>query len=555
MIPRLKKEEIQSVFLDWDIDKSPVLLATLVDNPSMVLVTYNGQRYFSSDLRRSGEEVLGTPDWISALNRVVRPAGGQEKNFLVALRTLAPCTLESVKICVRGSKVNSLSGQWQEAFIEIVLHRYVNSQIHFFDYGEIESRASYSTDAGHVSEVFHHSSHYVGKGEEFDVMINDASEGAAVRNERWATRWWSNKEKSEGGVYVPKFFHDREGRTYSDPIMVSPGCKCGRCQISASYGSLKYLVRSLITHVGGVSCSSGGSDLKARSRIHKTLMEEKKFECQTPQDYRVAQGIPSRSVTPTIIVPGVGFPKIAYGAGFLTGSPALEVMERVAFYGVDPSVFPMSTTQGTDHAVITIDYMSSSSGAHVVAKFFWLTTAPGPSFEPEGRVVGDYVCYVRKKVFRPPIKGSCVIDPWEGIRVPLAALPKVGKVPLVFKGQVSDPARALISRPRDVGFYTTTGSVYPASCVILGESYQFLTHVFGIPDSVGRYDSARKFTILKVFEYKNKGSYWSQKIATAPYDPDGTVGGSDLFSLIIDISGKKAHYFPLSFPFKDDYQW
>jgi len=555
MIKVSTETELRSIFLDWDIQKSPVLLATLAEKPSLVLVKYANQRYFSSDLRRSGDEVLGTPDWISALQRVVRPAGGQEKNFLVALRALAPCDLENVVICVRGSKVDSRSGLWHAQFIEVVLHRYKNSQIHFYDVGEVDEAEKYTLDGDHVCQVFRHASYYMGKGRGFDVVINDASEEYTPKNEPWESRWWSNKGSGTVGVNYPVFFHAEEGRTFSDPIMISPGCKCGRCQIAGAYGDLKHFVRAAMIMVGGCSCARGASDLIVRGKIERALLDYKRFECATPQEFRVALGVSAVADTPISVIPAVKpEARLGYSAGFLPGSPSREVMESFYFGGVDPKDFPATVTRGQDNIVTTIDYLSSTAHRRVQAKFFWMKESPGPSFIDEGRVMGDYVCYVRKKIISTRVVGKCQFDPWDGISIPRTQMKNVEMMPLLFRGMVANAELAFASHKRASGYYTLLGGRYPSPHIILGGEPQFLTHVRGIPfDRITMKGSTIK--VVKLFRYIKKDGYWRQLEYDGPLEADGTIEGSQSYSAVLDNRGVRSHAFHKALEIYDDGDW
>jgi len=555
MIISSTETELKSIFLDWEIHKSPVLLATLAEKPSLVLVKYANQRYFSSDLRRSGEEVLGTPDWVSALRRVVQPAGGQEKNFLVALRALAPCDLDHVVICVRGSKRDSRSGLWHPQFIDVVLHRYKSSQIHFYDTGEVDSAEVYTLDGDRTCKVYRHSSYYNGKGRGFDVIINDASEEHTVKNEVWESRWWSNKGNTGTGVKYDLFFHLQEGRTFSDPIMTSPGCKCGRCQIAGAFGDLKHLVRSAIVMVGGCACARGLSDLVSRGKIERALLDYKKYECETPQEFRVALGLNAVADSPVSIVssscPEV---RLAYAAGFLPGQKTAEVLKGYFFGGVEPKDFPAEVTRGHDNIVTTLEYLSSPAARGIQAKFFWMKESPGPSFEDEGRVLGDYVCYIRKRIVCNLSIDKCQFDPWEGIDIPRSQMKNVAMVPLLFRAPVSNPEEVFRSRKREPGYYTLLGGRYPSPHVLLGGEPQFLTHVRGVPFEriIARHSTLK---VLKLFRYIKKDGYWRQLEYDGAIEADGTVAGTSYYSAVIDNGGVKSHAFHKSLEIYDDGDW
>lgn len=231
---------------------------------------------------------------LKLMNRLWRPVwrslhadiNGQVKNFLVACRTCAAFEGDTIRICVRGSKQEQAGGIWHMSFFAYV-HQFVKKvQIDFFDYAEIASeRVIDDCKLNWIPRP------YFGKGEGYDVFIDDAWLGGVVPVTPVSPVYslkglWDTPNFSQ-------FLHVTETRYFShiiDPIEYCPCAVCLVCsECTWDYPSFCWL-RDMCSSFGHAPCNLTSAsmkyDLSTRNRVLRGVLTNPVFTLSSPSDVR-----------------------------------------------------------------------------------------------------------------------------------------------------------------------------------------------------------------------------------------------------------------------------
>jgi hypothetical protein len=243
----------------------------------------NGDIWVGSEQIKKEARILHK-DWTRSWKSLHIEPSGQVKNYLVALRTIAQAPRkESLRIFLRGSKMQEVGGLWHGMFLDYVAQRNPYSEVTFCDPAEVPRHDHEKLKVHYV----------VGKVQrvEADVLVDDAQEYLhAEKPPEGNYRYYSLKK--QGTEYVTKenrfFSHEREGESL---------CPCRTCkaisQIVESYEE-DQLLRNHLQALGHPRCYVEGtrgtyvaSDMKKVSVQMVQYARSAKVQLRTPQDERV----------------------------------------------------------------------------------------------------------------------------------------------------------------------------------------------------------------------------------------------------------------------------
>lgn len=273
------------------------------------LVTMKDKRYFCSALARNFSEI-GRPHWYENMSRVFNYCcRGQLKNFLVCVGTYMT-GLQSVRIAVRGSKAQSTGGRAYAYYASMLAQTHEHVLIDLYDVGEQQAVQKYEN-----CTINHISSYYQGRGEGYDVMIDDAYvPGEGVQPFVPVSQYWSLKDHT--GDITP-FFHHHEGRRFSHVLTLQnntfSSCNCPLCIMKGYIARLFpspavqfATMENVFINLGGFQCQKTqlGSDLSVLSLFTHNL-EKGVVYLATPQLRRCAIALKTQLHTPHPYVVGL----------------------------------------------------------------------------------------------------------------------------------------------------------------------------------------------------------------------------------------------------------
>jgi len=210
-------------------------------------------------------------DWSKAWKSIHAEVNGQVKNYLVALRTLAPAPKGKYKIWVRGSKMSQKSGLWHQYFAEYVARYYEGSTIVFNDMAEyaivkpIEGvEIKYELSPNPKLEC--------------DVLIDDAHTPEGVLPAITNAKYYSLKQRGTEQFLI------RETRLFSHTLetQVKKVCPCAVCEqisdISNTYEAYMKLICD-VQALGYVQCITYlqksnyiSSEMKAVDKLQRDIL-------------------------------------------------------------------------------------------------------------------------------------------------------------------------------------------------------------------------------------------------------------------------------------------
>jgi len=256
-----------------------------------------GKLVTSSRLIKTFKGVPGER-WFHAAKKFLTMPNGQVKNFLVACRTFWGGQ-EKVKVMVKGSRSVSHGGGWHFYYAAHLMHVCKDVEIHFVDPNEQNDEYFFETPTQKVRLVWS-SALYEGRGEGFDVLIDDAWEPVSgIVPMQPVSKYYSLKgiEEETDARFVP-FLHARETRFFSHtPVDSKSPCSCCVChtisQVASSFEHYEFLRHActVLDHNTGCLRTAYDHDLKAKGDLLRSLMKKTTITIQRPVDVRAVMSL------------------------------------------------------------------------------------------------------------------------------------------------------------------------------------------------------------------------------------------------------------------------
>lgn len=299
-IPFLSKEDI---FLRWGVPpddevyvkmtgRNVWVLPMVAEEISPLYVKVQGRMVGATLLDRSAREVFNKKNWFEVYRDLQVLVPGPVKNFLVAVRTWTGTPQANLRVLIRGSKAVSKGGLWHNAFGLWLLRSVENVHIDLYDQGEVPQEVVLRYDnETRYCQLVHHVGLYEGKGETYDVVIDDAYDAAEHAPVKWqpVSEFYSLKVHGQG----KPFLHQTESRYFShEPVNTfrSP-CPCNVCGVCSSmsrtYGDFTFL-RGMCTVFGAGPCAlrEMWEDLSHKGRVFSDIMSLPSKMIVLPGDFR-----------------------------------------------------------------------------------------------------------------------------------------------------------------------------------------------------------------------------------------------------------------------------
>jgi len=205
-------------------------------------------------------------NWKQIWRSIHRPTDGQEKNFLVAVRTVSQAPSGKYNIVVAGSKTQSVGGLWHSFFNDYVADRHPGSQITYYDLHEIESEQEWrGIRVVHTKKIL--------ESYEADIFIDDVwtEDGLGIQ---FKARYYS--KKGQGSYFLineKRFFSHKKER------LIGTECPCARCQVieelSDSFEQSEWL-KDCMAQISGYRCATYRSAADYFNAENRTISSQLK---------------------------------------------------------------------------------------------------------------------------------------------------------------------------------------------------------------------------------------------------------------------------------------
>jgi hypothetical protein len=321
-------------------------------------------------------EKFGKRPWYDALHYAGLEVTGQVKNFLVALRTYSgDDSRKKVKVLLKGSKYSSESGAWIQSYGMFLASTHREVEIHCYDKGEIDGEEEfyipYGQEESHLT-IFHIGKFYEGRGEGFDVLVDDAFvQGSITMSPN--TPYWSLKNPGTG----TRFFSPTETRVFSHnlgSVKIKVTCHCPVCEllvtICTTFGQFHGL-KGMLVSIGAPICDNMEfkGDQQAKSHLRMELHKFPSVLLAEPYQHRAAIALTDELPIKTVGGPleiqkssdrleRVFSSDFTHTVGFCSEYETIDYShfsgKNVRFYGVDSNILGSTRLDMTQPCTILI---------------------------------------------------------------------------------------------------------------------------------------------------------------------------------------------------------